>query len=89
MVTRRPTDIDLTVDIAPEKDADDENPTPCASRAPSPYEDVDSDIYQTPIALTPGNWKKVGGRVMVEDTEAEPSDGEREVIKKQWASKVS
>lgn len=88
LATRKPTDIDLPVDTAPEEDADDDEATARTWRAPSESEDVEIVPYQTPVALTPGNWKKNRGRVMVEDTEAESSDNEREVRKKRWAPKV-
>ena len=80
MITRRPTDI--TEDSEFGEDADDEAATLATPRARAltePASDDDIEPYQTPIALTPGNWKKnlkakgLRQRV-IEETEVESSD---------------
>lgn len=79
VVTRRPTDSDINMDTESEEDIDNEDATPCA-RTPRPTEDdVDMESYQTPIALTPANWKKTRTRKLV-PVEAESSDIEFEEI---------
>lgn len=65
------------MDTESEEDIDNEDATPCA-RTPRPTEDdVDMESYQTPIALTPANWKKKARKLPVmEDTEIESSEVE-------------
>jgi hypothetical protein len=97
VITRRPTSINPETTSELEEDADDEAATPGA-RAPTEPDDVAFEPYQTPVALTPGNWKKKTrgqARVMVdvdpEETEVESSDieivmVERKVKKKRLAT---
>ena len=63
VVARRPTDIDL--ETVPQDDAAMPN---LNSRAPTEDVDTDSDIYQTPVALTPAN-RKNKARLMAEHEE--------------------
>ena len=59
VITRRPTDITKESEFG--EDADDEAATlatPGARALTEPASDDDIEPYQTPIALTPGNWKK-------------------------------
>lgn len=73
MVARRPTDIDLKTASEDDANEKEEMPTPRA-QAPTDLEDVDIDLYQTPIALTPANRKRKA-RVMAEpEDKAETSD---------------
>lgn len=83
VITRRPTDITEESEFG--EDADDEAATPATLATPraraltEPASDDDIEPYQTPIALTPGNWKKnlktkgLRQRV-IEETEVESSD---------------
>ena len=64
VVAQRPTNIDL--ETAPQDDAHYEAMPNLNSHAPT--EDVDTDIYQTPVALTPAN-RKNKARLMVEHEE--------------------
>jgi len=80
VVTRRPTDSDINKET--EEDTDDEEATPLAyARTLKTTEDVDTEpeLYQTPVALTPANWKKTRTRKLV-PVEAESSDIEFEEI---------
>jgi hypothetical protein len=83
VVTRRPTDSDINMET--EEDADDDEATPYA-RTLKTIEDVDTEPepYQTPVALTPANWKKKKTRtrrlVPVEVVESSGSDIEFEEI---------
>jgi hypothetical protein len=82
VITRRPTDINEEAELG--EDADDEAATPATPRARAraltePASDDDIEPYQTPIALTPGNWKKnlkakELRRRVTEETEEESSD---------------
>ena len=88
VVARRPTDINLRLEITSEDD-DDKMPT-LGPRAPT--EDADIDPYQTPVALTPGN-RKINARVMAEpkNTAEELSDIEIATVegKKKWGALTS
>ena len=82
VVTRRPT---IATD-ASEEDADDEKAMPYPGRRGRPTDSEDVEPYQTPVALTPANWKKNKARALAEDTEVESSDTEVENLKKKgWA----
>jgi hypothetical protein len=79
VITRRPTDINEETTSELGEDADDEAPTPATPRARALTEPASDDAYETPIALTPGNWKgnlKAKGlrRRATEETEVESSD---------------
>jgi hypothetical protein len=68
VAARRSSDIDLLS----QDDTDDDEAMPNRdSRAPT--EDVDTDPYQTPVALTPAN-RKNKARVMAEPVESSESD---------------
>jgi hypothetical protein len=84
LVTRRPTDMNLQT--TSEEDIEDEA-TPRV-RAPAATEDSDVDIepYQTPVALTPGNWRK--SRVE-DDTELEVETSDIEVVEREVKKKKS
>jgi hypothetical protein len=79
VVSRRPTDSDVYVE-----DADDEEAGAMPhARTPKTTEDVDTEPepYQTPVALTPANWRK-GSRTrrLVPAEDVESSDSGIEVI---------
>jgi len=86
LVTRRPTGINLETTY--EGDTDNEGASP---NTHAPNEDVDTEPYQTPIALTPRNLKKTKGRVMASDDgrEVDSSDSEIEVVKVDMKKKRS
>ena len=77
VVARRPTNINLRLEITSEDD-DDKMPT-LGPRAPT--EDADIDPYQTPVALMPAN-RKINARVMAEpkNTAGELSDIEMATV---------
>jgi hypothetical protein len=90
IITRRPTIGSINPETTDfEEDADDEAATPAPTASELEHDDVEFEPYETPVALTPGNWKKKGkGRVMVEETEVESDIEmvEREVMKKRFKS---
>ena len=77
VVTRRPVDLTRADPSASEDDADDKS-IPC-NRTLSPGPSDEDDIYQTPVALTPANWKKNKAMVLVDDTAVESSESDRDI----------
>ena len=79
VVTRRPVNASLS---ASEEDAVDESAPYDSDYILDPGPSDEDDIYQTPVALTPANWKKNKARVLADDTEVEScvSDSEIEVV---------
>jgi hypothetical protein len=79
VVTRRPTDSDINMET--EEDADDKEATPYA-RTLKTTEDVETEpeFYQTPVALTPANWRKKAKTRKLVPVEVESSDIEFEEI---------
>lgn len=85
-VTRRPVNL-TRADLSASEEADDES-IPC-NRTPSPCPSGEdgTGIYQTPVALTPANWKKNKAMVfkLADDTavESSESDHDIEVVEKE------
>jgi len=104
VVTRRPsTIIDLDSEgLSNEEKSSSNEATPRVhGPAGSTLSASEDDIYQTPVALTPANWKNKG-KIMAHDTEVESSESDtqvetstravangREERKKEWLSKAS
>jgi hypothetical protein len=72
LVARRPTRTNLETASELERDAVEEEATTTPRRAPN--EDIDTEPYQTPVALTPA-YRKNKARVMAEPEDV-PSDVE-------------
>ena len=77
MITWRPVDLTRADLSASEDDVDDES-IPC-NRTLSPGSSGEDDIYQTPVALTPANWKKNKAMVLVDDIAVESSKSNRDI----------